>query len=207
VPVAGRAAITPLVFALSAFLVTRRWRSRLDLVHSHTQSLGDDVVSPGGGAYRAYLRAIGRHAGWRPGGRTGRAQDRARMLVERWQFRSTRRIVTNSLWSRRVLGETYPFAAARTECVYNGVDATHFSPRVRDEFRDATRARLGLRHGEIVFLLVGSGLQRKGVLELLEARSPRSHRQRRASSSWVVGPERMEPRSAERSAGSGSVTG
>ena len=169
VPVPGPAAITPLVFALSALLVTRRWRSRLDLVHSHTQSLGADVVSPGGGAYRAHLRAIGREPGWRPGGRTWRLQDRARVLVERRQFRSARRIVTNSLWSRRVLAETYPFAAARTRCVYNGVDTTFFSPRVRDEFRHGTRARLGLAPREVAFLLVGTGLHRKGVLELLEA--------------------------------------
>jgi UDP-glucose:(heptosyl)LPS alpha-1,3-glucosyltransferase len=165
----GPAAVTPLVFALSAFLVTRRWRSRLDLVHSHTQSLGDDIVSPGGGAYRAGLRAIGRASMWGPGGQTWRLQDRARVLVERWQFRLARRIVTNSSWSGRVLGETYPFAAGRIRCVYNGVDTRHFSPRIRDEFRDATRARLGLAPREVAFLLVGTGVHRKGVLELLEA--------------------------------------
>jgi UDP-glucose:(heptosyl)LPS alpha-1,3-glucosyltransferase len=169
-PAPGPAALAPLVLALSALAVTRRWRSRLDLVHSHTQSLGDDVVSPGGGAYRACLAAVGRRRRWRPGGGdTWRAQDRARVLVERWQFRSARRIVANSQWSARVLGATYPFAASRTRCVYNGVDATHFSPRVRDEFRRATRARLGLGPGQIAFLLVGTGLRRKGVLELLKA--------------------------------------
>jgi len=169
VPVRGPAAISPLLFALSAFLVTRRWRSRLDLVHSHTQSLGDDVVSPGGGAYRAYLHAIGRDPWGRAAGSAWRPQDYARVLVERRQFRSVRRIVTNSAWSRRVLGETYPFAAARTRCVYNGVDTEHFSPRIRDELRSATRARLGLTSREVAFLLVGAGIHRKGVLELLEA--------------------------------------
>jgi UDP-glucose:(heptosyl)LPS alpha-1,3-glucosyltransferase len=169
VPVPGPASLAPLVFAVSAFRVARRWRSHLDLVHSHTQSLGDDIVSPGGGAYRAYLRAMGRGSPWGPRRRTWRPQERVRAFIERWQFRSARRIVTNSLWSGRVLGETYPFATSRTRCVYNGVDATHFSPRVRDEFREATRARLGLGPRELAFLLVGTGLRRKGVLELLEA--------------------------------------
>jgi UDP-glucose:(heptosyl)LPS alpha-1,3-glucosyltransferase len=169
VPVPGPAAIAPLVFALSAFLVTRRWRSRLDLVHSHTHSLGDDIVSPGGGAYRAFLRAIGRDPWARAGSRAWRPQDHARVFIERYQFRSARRIVTNSVWSGRVLGETYPFAVARTRCVYNGVDTEHFSPRVREEFRGATRARLGLAPREVAFLLVGTGVHRKGVLELLEA--------------------------------------
>jgi UDP-glucose:(heptosyl)LPS alpha-1,3-glucosyltransferase len=169
VPVRGPAALAPLLFALSAFRVTRRWRSHLDLVHSHTQSLGADVVSPGGGAYVAYLRAIG-HNPWRRVGRPAwRPQDHARVFVERHQFRSARRIVTNSLWSGRVLAETYPFAAARTRCVYNGVDSEHFSPCIREELRAGTRARLGVAPGEVAFLLVGTGIHRKGVLELLEA--------------------------------------
>ena len=82
VPVRGPAAITPLLFALSAFLVVRRWRSRLDLVHSHTQSFGDDVVSPGGGAYLAYLRAIGRDPWGRAGREAWRSQDHARVFIE-----------------------------------------------------------------------------------------------------------------------------
>ena len=169
VPVRGPAAIAPLLFALSALRVTRRWRSRLDLVHSHTQSLGDDVVSPGGSAYLAYLRAIGRDRWGRAGRPAWRPQDHARVFVERRQFRSAHRIVANSVWSRRVLAETYPFAAARTRCVYNGVDTEQFSPRIRGELRAATRARLGLAPREVAFLLVGTGVHRKGVLELLEA--------------------------------------
>jgi UDP-glucose:(heptosyl)LPS alpha-1,3-glucosyltransferase len=169
VPVRGPSAVAPLLFALSAFLVTRRWRSRLDVVHSHTQSLGDDVVSPGGGAYLAYLRAIGRDPWGRAGRPAWRPQDHARVFIERRQFRSARRIVTNSLWSGRVLAETYPSAAARIRCVYNGVDAEHFSPRIREELRAPTRARLDLAPGEVAFLLVGTGIHGKGVLELFEA--------------------------------------
>jgi len=171
VPVPGPAVSSPLVFAVSALLATRRWRSRLDLVHSHTQSLGDDIVSPGGGAYRAQLRAIGRDPWGRAGRRAWRPQDHARVLIERRQFRSARRIVTNSAWSGRILAETYPFAAARTRSVHNGVDAEHFSPAARAEFRAATRARLGVAPREVAFLLVGTGIHRKGVLELLEALS------------------------------------
>jgi UDP-glucose:(heptosyl)LPS alpha-1,3-glucosyltransferase len=169
VSVRGPAALAPLVFAFSALRVTRPWRSRLDLVHSHTQSLGDDIVSPGGGAYLAYLRAVGRDP-WGRGGRPAwRPQDHARVFLERRQLRSALRIVANSAWSARILAETYPFTAGRTRCVYNGVDAEHFSPRIRDELRAGTRARLGLAPREAAFLLVGTGIHRKGVLELLEA--------------------------------------
>src|SRR4029079_17104332 len=91
-PARGPAALAPLVFALSALRVTRRWRSRLDLVHSHTQSLGDDVVSPGGGAYLAYLRAVGRDP-WGRGGRPAwRPRDHARAFLARRQLRSDLRL-------------------------------------------------------------------------------------------------------------------
>ena len=90
-------------------------------MHSHTQSLGDDVVSPGGGAYLAYLRAIGRDPSGRAGREAWRRQDHARVFIERRQFRSARRIVTNSAWSSRVLAETYPFAA--------GPDTLHLQRR------------------------------------------------------------------------------
>jgi UDP-glucose:(heptosyl)LPS alpha-1,3-glucosyltransferase len=169
VPVRGPAALGPLLFAMSALRVTRRWRSHVDLVHSHTQSLGDDVVSPGGGAYRAYLRAMGRDVWGRAGRPAWRPQDHARVFIERRQFRSACRIVTNSAWSSRVLAKTYPMAAGRTRCVYNGVDTDHFSPHNREELRDGTRARLGLASREVAFLLVGTGVERKGMLELLEA--------------------------------------
>ena len=40
----GPASLRPLAFALGALAAVRPWRDRLDLVHSHTKSLGDDVA-------------------------------------------------------------------------------------------------------------------------------------------------------------------
>jgi UDP-glucose:(heptosyl)LPS alpha-1,3-glucosyltransferase len=170
IPVAGPDAVQALTFALGALAVTRRWRGRLDLVHSHAKSLGEDIVSPGGSAHRALVRVLGAHdPRWRRLGRAWHPRHRSPVLVERWQFRLARRIVTNSRWSARVLAESYPFAAARTQTVYNGVDAAHFTPGLRQQHRSATRASLGVGAEQPLFLLVGAGVRRKGMMELLEA--------------------------------------
>jgi UDP-glucose:(heptosyl)LPS alpha-1,3-glucosyltransferase len=170
VPVAGPAAILPLVFAVSALAVTRRWRGRLDLVHSHTKSLGDDIVSPGGSAHRAYVGLLQREsAGLRRLALPWHPYHRSMLTVERFQLAQARRIVVNSGWSRSVLAGAYPRVRERVAVVHNGVDTEHFTPTLRRDLRQATRSRLGLGAGETVFLFVGAGDRRKGLHELLSA--------------------------------------
>lgn len=169
-PAGGPAALRPLGFALAALAVVRRWRQRLDLVHSHARCLGDDLTSPGGSAHRAYLAALGRGEPWlRARARAWHPYHRAVLAVERAQFARVRRIVVNSEWSRRRLLEAYPWAAPRAVVVWNGVDGEWFSPAVRGELRAAMRASLGLAPADLAFLFVGAGDRRKGLLELLEA--------------------------------------
>jgi UDP-glucose:(heptosyl)LPS alpha-1,3-glucosyltransferase len=173
VVVPGPAALRPLTFALAAGLATRRWRGRLDLIHSHTKSLGDDVVSPGGSAHRAWVRLLASEARplrrralpWHP-------YHLSSMAVERVQLARARRVVVNSEWSRRTLVDAYPEVGGRLEIVRNGVDADAFTPALRKALREPMRARLGLEAGECCFLFVGAGDRRKGLVELLEAFAP-----------------------------------
>jgi UDP-glucose:(heptosyl)LPS alpha-1,3-glucosyltransferase len=166
----GPASLRPLAFTVGALLTLRRWRGRLDLVHSHTKSLGEDIVSPGGSAHRAYLATLRRgDPGLRGRARSWHPFHRTTLAVEALQFRAARRIVVNSEWSRRQLAAAYPQAAPRVDVVYNGVDATHFAPAVMAGLRKPTRDELGLSDREIVFLFVGAGDRRKGLHELLAA--------------------------------------
>jgi UDP-glucose:(heptosyl)LPS alpha-1,3-glucosyltransferase len=162
--------LRPLAFAVAALLAVRRWRHRLDLVHSHTKSLGEDLVSPGGSAHRAYLATLrlgdrglrGRARPWHPFHRTT-------LLVEALQLRAARVIVVNSEWSRRQLTAAYPRVRPRVEVVYNGVDAAQFGPAVTAPLRKSTRDELGVADREVVFLFLGAGDRRKGLHELLRA--------------------------------------
>jgi len=170
VPVVGPSSLTPLVFALGALAVTRRWRHRLDVIHSHAKSLGEDIVSPGGSAHRAYVEVLGREGRWlRRLALPWHPFHRLQIAVERIQFARARRIVLNSEWAQRMLLHAYPRAAPRTNVVYNGVDSEYFSPAVCAGLRGPARARLGLAGEEMAFLFVGAGIRRKGLLELLGA--------------------------------------
>lgn len=166
----GPPSLRPLSFALGALLAVRRWRDRLDLVHSHTKSFGDDIVSPGGSAHRAYLATLRREdRGLRGHARPWLPFHRTTLVVESLQLRAARRIVVNSEWSRGQLTAAYPRTAPRVEVVYNGVDARHFAPTVRAALRKPTRDELGLGDRDVVFLFIGAGDRRKGLHELLAA--------------------------------------
>jgi len=166
----GPPSLRPLSFALGALVAVRRWRDRLDLVHSHTKSFGEDIVSPGGSAHRAYLATLrrgdgvvrGRARPWLPFHRTT-------LMVESLQLRAAQRIVVNSEWSRRQLAAAYPRTEPRLDVVYNGVDASHFAPTVTAALRKPTRDELGVGEREVLFVFIGAGDRRKGLHELLAA--------------------------------------
>ncbi len=166
----GPPSLRPLAFALGALVALRRWRDRLDIVHSHTKSLGDDVVSPGGSAHRAYLATLRvGDRGLRRRARPWHPFHRSTLLVESLQLRAARRIVVNSEWSRRQLTAAYPQAAPRVEVVYNGVDSAHFGPALTAALRKPMRDELDVADREVLFLFVGAGDRRKGLHDLLAA--------------------------------------
>ena len=166
----GPPALRPLTFALGAFLATRRWRDRLDLVHSHTKSFGDDVVSPGGSAHRAFLATlIEREPSTRARLRPWHPLHRSLLTVEARQLRGARRIVLNSRWSRARMTTAYPSVAPRVEVVYNGVDTAFFSPVAIAPLRKPARDELEVNDHDLVLLFLGTGDRRKGLLDLLAA--------------------------------------
>jgi UDP-glucose:(heptosyl)LPS alpha-1,3-glucosyltransferase len=170
VAASGPPALRPLMFALGAMRETRRWRDRLDLVHSHTKSFGDDVVSPGGSAHRAFLATlIERERSARARLRPWHPLHRSLLTVEARQLRAACRVVLNSRWSRDRMTAAYPSVASRVDVVYNGVDTAYFSPAAIAPLRKAAREQLGLNDGDLVMLFLGTGDRRKGLLDLLAA--------------------------------------
>jgi len=145
---------------------------RFDLVQSHERIGCCDIYRAGDGVHAQWLdnrrRALG---AW---GRLGVRLNPYHTYVlaaERRLFASERllAVICNS---RMVAGEIrrrFAVQEDRLHVIYNGVDLEAFHPRLRDQHRRAVRAKLGIAESEMIYLLVGSGFERKGVAQLLEA--------------------------------------
>ena len=147
-------------------------RRQFDLVQSHERIACCDIYRAGDGVHAQWLdnrrRALG---AW---GRLGVRLNPYHAYVlaaERRLFASERlrAVICNS---RMVAGEIrrrFAVTDSRLHVIYNGVDLEAFHPRLRDQHRHAVRARLGIADSEMIYLMVGSGFERKGVPQLLEA--------------------------------------
>ena len=145
---------------------------RFDLVQSHERIACCDIYRAGDGVHAQWLdnrrRALG---AW---GRLGVRLNLYHAYVlaaERRLFASERlrAVICNS---RMVAGEIrrrFAVSEDRLHVIYNGVDLDAFHPRLRDRHRREVRARLGIADSDMVYLMVGSGFERKGVPQLLEA--------------------------------------
>lgn len=90
--------------------------------------------------------------------------------AERRLFASARlkRVICISRMVQGDIRERFGLAIERLPVIYNAIDGDEFNPRLA-EGRAATRATLRIGLDRVVFLLVGSGYERKGVGRALEA--------------------------------------
>ncbi|GAB4168758.1 MAG: glycosyltransferase family 4 protein [Rhodocyclaceae bacterium] len=146
-------------------------RGGYDLVQSHERLACCDIFRAGDGVHREWLRQRARRRG-----RLARGLDRLspyhrRLLAaERGLFAShrLRAVICNSRMVRDEILHHYAFDESRLHVISNAVDGERFHPRLRAEHRGRMRTRLGIPGAAPVFLLVGSGFERKGLDLLLE---------------------------------------
>jgi len=93
------------------------------------------------------------------------------LAAERRMFQhpALRSVICNSRMVRDDVARRFGVAPSRLHVIYNGVDLQRFHPGLADEHRIAVRAEWGIPPGAMLFLFVGSGFERKGVPQLLEA--------------------------------------
>jgi UDP-glucose:(heptosyl)LPS alpha-1,3-glucosyltransferase len=151
-----------LSFALAARRAGRR--GGYDIVQSHERGLSQDVYRAGEGSHRAYLEAMGRHAGLDPHHRVVCALER-----RIFRLRAARHIVAISAGGKAEIQERYDTDPEHLTVVYNGVDLERFHPDNRARHRASTRAALGITARAWMALFVGSGFERKGLGPLLSA--------------------------------------
>lgn len=78
-------------------------------------------------------------------------------------------VICNSQMVANEICHFYGVDRSKLPVIYNGVDTAVFHPGLVDEFREATREKLGISNRVPLLLFVGSGFERKGVPQLLRA--------------------------------------
>jgi UDP-glucose:(heptosyl)LPS alpha-1,3-glucosyltransferase len=146
-------------------------RTKPDLVQSHERLTCCDIFRAGDGVHAVWLEERQKEATALR--RLALAASPYHRYVTRMERRllqspSLAAVVCNSAMVRDEIKSRFGVPDAKLHLIYNAVDSDAFSPALRSD-RAATRARLGITDDAVVFLLVGSGYERKGVATLLDA--------------------------------------
>ena len=151
----------------------RAWRREaFDLVQSHERIAGCDVYRAGDGVHRRWLEIRRESASaiealgiaLNPYHRYVCAAEKA--MFEHPRLRA---VVCNSRMVRDEIRRAFRIAPDKLHVIYSGVDLEQFHPRHREAMRGAARAELGCRPRDTVFLHVGSGFARKGLMAAIDA--------------------------------------
>ncbi|HXC37437.1 MAG TPA: glycosyltransferase family 4 protein [Burkholderiales bacterium] len=156
-------------FANAARAATRRG---FDLVQSHERIAGCDVFRAGDGLHAQWLinraRASGalsnlavRLSPWH----------RYTLAAERELFTSPklRMVICNSRMVANEVSGHFGLDEKRIRVIYNGVDCKRFHPGLKATQGAELRKRLGIARESSVFIFVGSGYERKGLPQTLQA--------------------------------------
>jgi UDP-glucose:(heptosyl)LPS alpha-1,3-glucosyltransferase len=145
--------------------------SSATLVQSHERIDCCDIYRAGDGLHSAWLDArLADASAFERFRVRASAYHRYVLDAERRLFAS-KRLKTVICISRMVqdeIRERFGIAIDRLPIIYNAIDGDEFSPRLAAG-RVATRASLSISEDSVVFLLVGSGYERKGVGRAIEA--------------------------------------
>ena len=143
-----------------------------DLVQSHERLACCDVYRAGDGVHREWLAQ--RRRVLSPLGRLALLANPYHHYMQRAEarmFASPRlqTVICNSRMVKTEIQGHFGLPEQKFAIIYNGIDTEAFHPRLREQHRQPMRARLGLQQEQPVFLYVGSGFERKGVAQALQA--------------------------------------
>ena len=154
---------------------------RFDLVQSHERVPCCDVYRAGNGVHLEWLRQRRRQMG--AFGRMRLALNPYHRFVagiERELFASPRlkAVICNSAMVKAEIREWFAVAEHKLHVIYSGVDLSKYHPGLRGRLREQERRRFAIPADATLFVYVGSGFERKGVRQLIEALAglpPASH--------------------------------
>jgi UDP-glucose:(heptosyl)LPS alpha-1,3-glucosyltransferase len=143
------------------------------LVQSHERVAGVDIFRAGDGIHARYLEERVR-AGEDASRLRLNPHHRFILAEEQRMFahRKLKAVVCNSQMVASDMQARFGLLKHKLPVIYNAVDSERFSPKLREKHRPRLRHQLGIPIGSedaFVFLLVGSGFERKGVSRAINA--------------------------------------
>ncbi|MFO7956279.1 MAG: glycosyltransferase family 4 protein [Candidatus Brocadiia bacterium] len=152
-------------------------REQADVTFSDQKCWGADVVRPGGGVQREYVKQrikTFRPAPYRLLKRLQYAlsiREKLRIYIDDRLYAEPgpRLVIANSDMVRRNLEKHYPHLRERITVVYNGADPERFHPGLREEHRKPVRDELDIPPDALVGVFVGTGWRRKGLHTFIRA--------------------------------------
>ncbi|WP_412478605.1 glycosyltransferase family 4 protein [Azonexus sp. IMCC34839] len=187
-----------------AAAVQAEWaRGHFDITQSHERIPGCMIFRAGDGVHAAWLEhracVLGPlqrlSQGWSAYHRYVCGSEKAM-----FEHPALRTVICNSQMVADEICRFYHVHRSKLQVIYNGVDTTVFHPGLADEFRSATRAAAGIPEDVPVLLYVGSGFERKGVPQLLQAAA---RMQRQDARIVIVGADRKLKAEQKRAASLG----
>lgn len=145
-------------------------REKFDLVQTHERLLSADIFRAGDGVHAAWVKRQSAERGrWRAALMRFDAMHHLVMDTERRMARETEMMfVANSGLVAREIADWLAVPASRIRVIENGVDLHIYRPPSARE-RAAARRQFRIEGDEPVVAFVGSGFERKGVFQLVEA--------------------------------------
>lgn len=143
-----------------------------DLVQSHERIPGCDIFRAGDGVHAAWLAQRARRQG--PLARLATRLSpwhRYTLKAEREMLNDPRlrAVICISEMVKHDIQRHYGVPDDKLHVIYNGIDLDQFNPQLKTQHRDRVRKELGIPADAPVFIYVGSGFERKGMTQLLQA--------------------------------------
>ncbi|GAB2901503.1 glycosyltransferase family 4 protein [Uliginosibacterium flavum] len=165
-----------------------------DLVQSHERIPGCDIFRAGDGVHASWLQQRARTLG--PLRRLLQGISPwhryiLRMEAQMFQDPKLRAVICNSEMVRQDIAHRYPLLASKLHVIHNGIDLEQFHPGLRALHRETIREQLDVPECTPVIVYVGSGFERKGVPQLLEALA---QPELQAAQLWVIGKDKLTRR-------------
>ena len=156
----------------SRFVQTTIAERDFDLVQTHERIPGCSIFRAGDGVHAAWLAR--RAAYLTPLKRFAQslsAYHRYVLSAERAMFAhpALRAVICNSRMVASEIEEFYGLDRSKLHVIYNGVDTEDYHPRLAAIHRQEIRQNMGIPANAPLLLYVGSGYERKGVPQLLQA--------------------------------------